>query len=95
MDDPFAGKFLGGGPPDLDAMAAQPPRPRGEPALDAGDVAHQCGRLADSVEVDFGHPLLDRSVLIGLASIDLTFEGRHPRYGRGPYGQGTEQDVST
>ena len=87
MDDPFAGKFLGGGPPDLDAMAAELPRPRGEPALDPDDLARECGRLADVVDIDLGHPLLDRSVLVGLASVDLTFEGRHPRYGRGPHGQ--------
>lgn len=86
FEDPFRSKFLDHGPPDLDAMAGELPHPLGDPALDPDAVARECDRIGRCVNVDLGHPLLNRSVLVGLASIDLTFEGRHPMYGRGKYG---------
>jgi hypothetical protein len=40
-----------------------------------------------SPKVDTGHPFLDLSVLTGLAHIDATFQGDHPKYGFGYYGR--------
>jgi len=38
-------------------------------------------------EVDTGHPFLDLSVRTGLAFIDATFQGDHPKYGAKHYGE--------
>ncbi len=75
------------GRPDLDTVLCLYPRPTGEPALDPDDISRRVDRLKTTPDVDTGHPLLDRSVRVGLASIDATFEGDHPKYGVGVYGQ--------
>lgn len=64
---------------DLDALLALHPRPQGQPAFDPDRVRKRAVSLP--VRVDTGHPLLDESVRIGLAHIDLTFQGDHPKYG--------------
>jgi len=72
--------------PDLDEMLdICSPRTVGEPALDPDVMEREVDRLATHPEVDTGHELLDLSVKVGLASIDLTFRGDHPRYGAGMY----------
>ncbi len=58
---------------------------QGEPAFDPAHIA----RLADQVVLTpgarFDDPLLERVVRVGLAHIDATFQGDHPKYGVGAY----------
>jgi hypothetical protein len=72
---------LAAGAPDLDAILGLFPRTAGEPAFDADLIATSIERLATTPEVDTGHPFLDLSVKTGLAFIDATFQGDHPKYG--------------
>lgn len=85
LQDPFREKFLSPGPPDFDAIVNHLPRLQSPPALDQSQVKQHRDRLAEQIQPDLGHPLLDEAVLVGLASIDVTFEADHPRYGRGEY----------
>jgi hypothetical protein len=75
------------GQPDLDRILALFPRPRGKPAFDPQVIAENVKRLQPSPPVNTGHPLLDLSVKTGLAHIDATFRGDHPKYGVGGYAQ--------
>jgi len=83
--DPFRESLLGAGEdlPERVAGCAEPVRD--EPAFDPERIA----RLADAVRlpegVRFGHPLLERVVRVGLAHVEATFVGDHPRYGTGNY----------
>lgn len=87
-DDPVRTRFLEQGTqPDLDAVLALFPRPQGEPAYDPVVVAGNVERLQTQPAVDTGHPLLDLSVKTGLAHIDATFQGDHPKYGIACYGR--------
>ncbi len=58
---------------------------RGEPAFDPEEVA----RIADLIRMPedavFEDPLLERVVRNGLAHIETTFQGDHPKYGVGTY----------
>jgi hypothetical protein len=59
---------------------------RGEPACDPEEAERLAAQIA-LPDVRFEHPLLARAVRIGLAHIDLTFQGDHPKYGVGCYAQ--------
>lgn len=85
-DDPVRQRMLAAGAPDLDAIIGLFPRTAGEPAFDANLIASNIERLATEPEVDTGHPFLDLSVKTGLAFIDATFQGDHPKYGVKGYG---------
>lgn len=67
--------------PDLDRIRALFPPTVGDPAFDARAIARGIDRLETDPTVDTGHPFLDLSVKTGLAHIDLTFQGDHPKYG--------------
>jgi len=67
--------------PDLDRIRALFPPTAGDPAFDARAIARGIDRLETEPTVDTGHPFLDLSVKTGLAHIDLTFQGDHPKYG--------------
>jgi hypothetical protein len=70
------------GDPSPEAMLALvPERAGGEPAFDPAGIAEHAESIETDPPVDTGHPLLDRSVRVGLAHIDATFSGDHPRYG--------------
>ncbi|HEY0867607.1 MAG TPA: hypothetical protein VGE01_09515 [Fimbriimonas sp.] len=71
--------------PDLDRLLASHPRLQGEPAFDPQEVRRRAESLP--IRVDAGHPLLDQAVRVGLAHIDLTFQGDHPKYGAKAYFQ--------
>lgn len=73
------------GQPDLDKVLGLFPRLKGEPAFDPQEIAGHVERLRTVPEVTTGHPFLDLSVKVGLAHIDATFRGDHPKYGVGAY----------
>jgi hypothetical protein len=73
------------GRPDLDRILALYPPTTGEPAFDPQLIAENVQKLRTVPVVDTGHPFLDRSIKVGLAHIDATFRGDHPRYGVGAY----------
>ena len=62
-------------------LALVPDRMTGEPAFDRDAIAAVADGLDTDPPVATGHALLDRSVSVGLAHIDATFRGDHPRYG--------------
>lgn len=68
--------------PDAVLSAAEPVT--GDPAFDP-DLINRMGEAIDLTPWKFDHPLLERSVRVGLAHIDATFQGDHPKYGVGAY----------
>ena len=64
------------------------PRPQVESPFDPVVIHANIERLQTVPEVDTGHPYLDLSVKTGLAFIDATFQGDHPKYGVDAYGAG-------
>lgn len=78
---------LGNQVPDLETIAGLFPRPQGQAAFDGEVIAGNIERLRTKPEVCTGHPLLDSAVNTGLAFIDATFQGDHPKYGIKCYGQ--------
>jgi hypothetical protein len=73
------------GRPDLNTILTLYPRTQGPPAFDPGRIADGVKLIRTNPRVNTGHPFLDRSVMVGLAHIDATFRGDHPRYGVGTY----------
>ena len=90
--DPVRAQALRNGAPNLDEILKLFPHPAGEPAFDAEVIASSIARLQTTPEIDTGHPFLDLSVKTGLAFIDATFQGDHPKYGIKCYGQ-TDHDT--
>jgi hypothetical protein len=84
--DPYRDRLLRDGSPDLDEVLALLPRPQGRAAFDEAVIAPNIERVERAVTVETGHPFLDASVKTGLAAIDATFQGNHPKYGVGAYG---------
>jgi len=70
---------------DLDKILRLFPRQQGEPAFDPGMIQENMKNLKTVPEVNTGHPFLDLSIKVGLAHIDATFRGNHPKYGVGEY----------
>ena len=83
LEDPVRTMFSG--PPDLDKVLALFPRTQGPAAFDPKLIDENIAKLQTNPKVDTGHPFLDKSVLTGLAHIDATFRGDHPKYGVGTY----------
>ena len=73
--------------PTLDAIRSLFPPTRGDPAFDPTVIQGNVERLVTVPEVNTGHPFLDLSVKTGLAFIDATFQGDHPKYGIKRYGE--------
>jgi hypothetical protein len=91
-EDPVRNHFLAlGKQPDLDEILKMFPRTTGDPAFDSQVIAGNIERLETTPEVNTGHPFLDLSVKTGLAFIDATFQGDHPKYGIKTYA-GNEHD---
>ena len=86
-EDPVRRELLVSGPLNLDKMLKMFPRPIGESAFDSGVISGNIERIKTFPEIDTGHPFLDLSVKTGLASIDATFQGDHPKYGIKEYGK--------
>ncbi len=78
-------RLLMRGPPDLDKILAMYPPLRSEPAFDPELIGRKAEELQTIPAVNTGHPFLDLSVKTGLAHIDATFEGDHPKYGVNGY----------
>ena len=88
MVDPVREELTASGQePSLDAIRALYPPTRGEPAFDPTVIRSNVERLVTAPVVNTGHPFLDRSVQVGLAHIDATFQGDHPKYGIEGYGE--------
>ena len=85
LEDPVRRMF--NGKPDLDKILSLFPRTTGEPAFDPKIIAERAQRLQTTPVVNTGHPVFDLSVKVGLAHIDSTFHGNHPKYGVGEYGK--------
>ena len=82
------------GTPDLDKILTLFPRTTGKPAFDPERIAENVQKLETTPAVNTGHPFLDLSVKVGLAHIDPTFRGDHPRYGVGTYGARDPRRIS-
>ncbi len=82
-EDPVRTKIAGA--PDLDTILALFPRTTGKPAFDPVLIAENIKKLNPRPAINTGHPFLDLSVKTGLAHIDATFQGDHPKYGVGSY----------
>jgi len=85
--DPYRAALLRDGGPDLDRVLTLLPRSRWPAAFDEAVIASNIERIEKAVTVRTGHAFLDLSVKTGLAFIDATFQGNHPKYGVGAYGQ--------
>jgi hypothetical protein len=83
LEDPVRNMYPG--TPDLDILLALFPRTTGEAAFDPGVIAENIKKLRTEPSIDTGHPFLDLSIKTGLAHIDATFHGNHPKYGVGNY----------
>ena len=83
MKDPVYGMISG--QPDLDQIRGLFPKQTGDPAIDPQLVRENMNRIKTFPEVNTGYELLDLSIKTGLAHIDLTFQGDHPKYGIGEY----------
>ena len=83
LEDPVYAMLSG--QPDLNRVLALFPHTIGKPAFDPQAIAENIRKLKPVPAIDTGHPLLDLSVKAGLAHIDATFRGDHPKYGVGAY----------
>jgi hypothetical protein len=79
------------GVPDLDAIRTLFPPLTGQPAFEPALIADNIRKLRPRPAVDTGHPFLYLTIKTGLAHIDATFAGDHPKYGVGTYA-GDEHD---
>lgn len=87
-EDPVRNYFFArGAQPNLDEILEMFPRTTGNAAFDSEVIAGNIERLRTIPEVNTGHPFLDLSVKTGLAFIDATFQGDHPKYGIKNYGK--------
>jgi len=87
MEDPVREPLLASGTPDLDEVLKLFPRLQGEPAFDPALIQGNVERIETDPPVDTGHPFLDLAIKTGLAHVDATFQGDHPKYGVKQYAQ--------
>lgn len=73
--------------PDLDHIRSLFPPTTGDPAFDPTLIDGSVRRIITVPEVRTGNDYLDRSIKTGLAHIDATFQGDHPKYGVRNYGE--------
>lgn len=86
--DPVREEFLTQGKePDFETIRALFPATTGDAAFDQTVINGNINRLKTVPEVKTGCPFLDISVKTGLAFIDATFQGDHPKYGVKGYGK--------
>jgi hypothetical protein len=85
MEDPFRDRLLPVGT-DFPARVEQCAEPVcDEPAFDPDMIDKMSERIVLPLDTVFPHPMLERVVRVGLAHIDATFKGNHPKYGAGIY----------
>lgn len=75
------------GQPDLDQILRLFPRQQGKAAFDPRVIQTNIQKLKTVPVINTGHSFLDLSIITSLAYIDATFQGDHPKYGVGTYGQ--------
>jgi len=85
LEDPFRGQLLRSGCELPKRIFQCAPQPEGEPAFDPELITKRALEIRLPPNAQFEHPLLERAVRVGLAHIDATFEGDHPKYGVGHY----------
>ncbi|MEN6386758.1 MAG: hypothetical protein ABFD79_16385 [Phycisphaerales bacterium] len=85
MKDPFREKLLPVGKdfPEKVKSCAEPIRD--EPVFDPDMISKMAEKIVLPANIVFPHPMLERVVRVGLAHIDATFKGNHPKYGAGIY----------
>lgn len=76
-----------GAMPDLDWVRRLFPPTTGDAAFDPAWIRRNLENIVTVPEVHTGHPFLDLSVKTGLAFIEATFQGDHPKYGVKHYGE--------
>ncbi len=76
-----------GGELSLDAVRSLFPPTTGDAVFDPVLIRSGAERLVTTPAVDTGHPFLDQAVKTGLAFIDATFQGDHPKYGMKKYAE--------
>jgi hypothetical protein len=81
LDDPILTGVTHGQTPSFDEIAGLFPRPQGEPAFDPELISANVERLTTRPAIDTGITALDNAIKVGLAHIDATFQGDHPKYG--------------
>ena len=86
-EDPVRAQFVASGSPKMEDVLRLFPRLSGMAPFDPQVIAGNIQRLKTVPEVETGHPLLDQAVRTGLAYIDATFQGDHPKYGIKQYGE--------
>lgn len=87
MNDPFRDRLLAAGE-ELPLRVQQCAEPlRGEPAFDPAFIERLARKIILPSNIHFEHPLLERVVRVGLAHIEATFQGDHPKYGTGSYAE--------
>lgn len=87
LEDPFRTVLLAAGSalPERVRDCAEPLL--GEPAFDPEEIARIAQAISLPAGIRFEHPFLERSVRVGLAHIEATFHGDHPKYGVGAYAE--------
>jgi hypothetical protein len=83
--DPFRDELLKAGRELPEQILRCAPPLEGEPAFDPEVINRKACEVRLPPNVRFEHPLLERAVRVGLAHIDATFVGDHPKYGVGSY----------
>jgi hypothetical protein len=79
--DPFREEVLKEGIGSIKKIIEKYPRLKGEPAFDPELIKGNIERLKTNPEIDTGDGFLDLCIKTGLAHIDATFQGDHPKYG--------------
>jgi len=91
MVDTFREELLGTDDlPERIARCAEPLRD--EPAFDPAQIDRLANKIVLPGDMRLDHPVLERVVRVGLAHIETTFQGNHPKYGTGGYA-GEEHDT--
>jgi hypothetical protein len=85
MEDPFRAELLKAGK-DLPERVRRCAAPlQDAPAFDPAFMDRLAGQMQLPAKARFEHPLLERAVRVGLAHVEATFQGDHPKYGVGFY----------
>jgi len=86
LDDPFRDKLLAVDEADLPEVIRECAEPlRGEPAFDPELITRLASNIQLPSPIRFPHPMMEKVVRVGLAHIEATFKGDHPKYGTGTY----------
>ena len=85
LTDPFRDMLLKTGEELPKRIMHCAPLLEGESAFDPEVIDQKAREMRLPSGARFEHPLLERAVRVGLAHIDATFVGDHPKYGVGSY----------